>query len=185
MLPIKETGAGSRIIGDVTGSGEFFEFFGPVDLQPFQSGKIQPGIFIKKQPFGCRFGYLVHISGILRAGPRLASEKLAFCVCEVHIIPQAVSATNQAWAIHMRMKKTSQRKQRNIVGKRIRQARLKCVPPVSQDDLAGRLAAVGIVVDQTAISRMENQSRYLMDYEVAAVARCLKVSVAWLYGEAG
>lgn len=84
----------------------------------------------------------------------------------------------------MQMKRTSQRKQRNVVGKRIRQARMKCVPPVSQDDLAGRLAAAGIVMDQTAISRIESQTRYLMDYEVAAVARCLKVSVAWLFGEA-
>jgi hypothetical protein len=82
------------------------------------------------------------------------------------------------------MKKTYQRKQRNIVGKRIREARLRTVPPVSQDDLAGRLAAAGVVVDQTAVSRIENQTRYLMDYEVAAIARCLKVSVAWLFGEA-
>jgi len=81
------------------------------------------------------------------------------------------------------MKKTSQRKQRNVVGKRIRQARIKCVPHVSQDDLAGRMAAAGIILDQTAVSRIENQTRYLMDYEVAAIARCLKVSVAWLFGE--
>jgi ribosome-binding protein aMBF1 (putative translation factor) len=83
----------------------------------------------------------------------------------------------------MPMKKTRQGAQRNIVGKRIREARRRCRPPVSQDDLAGRLAARGLFVDQTAISRIENQTRYLMDYEVAAIARCLKVSVAWLYGE--
>jgi len=84
----------------------------------------------------------------------------------------------------MLMKKTHQRTERNLVGRRIRQARLKCSPPVSQDDLTGRLAARGIVLDQTAISRIENQTRYLMDYEVAAIAKCLKVSVAWLFGEA-
>jgi hypothetical protein len=83
----------------------------------------------------------------------------------------------------MRMKKTSQSTQRNIVGRRIRAARLRCKPPVSQEDLAGRLAARGISMDQTAISRIESQSRYLMDYEVAAIARSLKVSVAWLFGE--
>lgn len=70
-----------------------------------------------------------------------------------------------------------------MVGRRIREARLKCRPPVSQDDLSGRLAAKGISLDQTAISRIERRERYLMDYEVAAIARCLKVSVAWLYGE--
>ena len=32
-------------------------------------------------------------------------------------------------------------------------------------------------------SRIESQSRYLMDYEIAALARCLKVSVAWLFGD--
>lgn len=84
----------------------------------------------------------------------------------------------------MRMKKTSQRAQRNIVGRRIREARLRCKPPVSQEDLAGRLAARGVSVDQTAVSRIESQTRYMMDYEVAAVAKSLKVSVAWLFGEA-
>ena len=86
-------------------------------------------------------------------------------------------------AFHIPVKKTHQLPRRNIVGRRIREARLKCKPPVSQDDLAGRLAAKGVVLDQTAISRIERQDRYLMDYEVAAIAKCLKVSIAWLHGE--
>jgi hypothetical protein len=81
------------------------------------------------------------------------------------------------------LKKTHQLPSRNVIGRRIREARLKSKPPVSQDDLAGRLAARGIILDQTAISRIEWQERYLMDYEVAAIAKCLKVSVAWLHGE--
>lgn len=81
------------------------------------------------------------------------------------------------------MKKTHQQGERNILGRRIRQARLKCKPPVSQDDLAGRLAVRGIILDQTAISRVENQSRYLMDYEIAAIAKSLKVPVGSLFGE--
>jgi transcriptional regulator with XRE-family HTH domain len=81
------------------------------------------------------------------------------------------------------LKKTHQLPRRNIIGRRIREARLKSNPSVSQDDLAGRLAAKGIVLDQPAISRIERQTRYLMDYEVAAIAKCLKVSVAWLHGE--
>lgn len=85
----------------------------------------------------------------------------------------------------MRMKRTHERLERNVIGKRIREARLKCSPPVSQDDLAGRLAARGIVLDQTAISRIESQTRYLMDYEITAIAKCLKVSVGWLFGEPG
>ena len=81
------------------------------------------------------------------------------------------------------MKKTRNHRTRNVVGPRILRARLARRPEVSQDDLAGRLAAKGILLDRSAISRIESQDRYVMDYEVSAIARCLKVSVAWLYGE--
>jgi len=69
------------------------------------------------------------------------------------------------------------------ISKRVRQTRRKCQPPVSQDGLAGRLAAQGILIDRSAISRIENEDRYLMDYEVAAIASALKVPVARLFGE--
>jgi HTH-type transcriptional regulator, cell division transcriptional repressor len=81
------------------------------------------------------------------------------------------------------MKKTRKAKARNEIGPRIRQARLRCQPPVSQDDLAGKLAARGVYLDRTAISRIESQSRYIMDYEISAVARALKVTVASFFGE--
>lgn len=81
------------------------------------------------------------------------------------------------------MKKTRRGVARNMVGPRVLKARLNCQPPVSQDDLAGKLAAKGILMDRSAISRIESQARYLMDYEVAAIAVCLKVPIAWLYGE--
>ena len=81
------------------------------------------------------------------------------------------------------MKKTGQLPRRNLIGERIRKARLACKPPVTQDDLAGRLAARAVTMDQTAISRIENQTRYLMDYEIVAIAKALKVSVAYLFGE--
>jgi hypothetical protein len=85
---------------------------------------------------------------------------------------------------HTPMKKTTRAtSNRNQIGSRIRQARLKCSPPVSQEDLAGRLAARDITLDRSAISRIENHSRYLMDYEIAAIARSLRVTVGWLFGE--
>ena len=56
-------------------------------------------------------------------------------------------------------------------------------PPVSQEDLSGRLAMLGIGITQTGISKIENQDRYVMDYEAKALAKALKVSVAWLYDE--
>lgn len=81
------------------------------------------------------------------------------------------------------MKKTRNAQQRNIIGGRVRLARLKSNPPVSQDDLAGRLASRGILLDRSAISRIESQTRYVMDYEAQAIADALKVSVGWLYGQ--
>ena len=81
-----------------------------------------------------------------------------------------------------RVKKTTQAAERNIVGQRVREARLRAQPPISQDDLAGKLAAKGISLDQTAVSRIEKQQRYLMDYEVQAIAKCLRVPVRGFLG---
>lgn len=80
------------------------------------------------------------------------------------------------------MKKTHRRKQKNIVGPRVRDARLRAKPSISQEDLSGRLAALGVSITQTGISKIENQDRYVMDYEAAALAKALRVTVAWLYG---
>jgi len=54
---------------------------------------------------------------------------------------------------------------------------------VSQDDLAGRLASQGILLDRSAVSRIENEDRYLLHDELAAIAKALKVSVASLFAE--
>jgi hypothetical protein len=72
--------------------------------------------------------------------------------------------------------------QRNIIGKRIRQARLRMEPIVSQEDLAARLARKKIFFDRSAISRMEAEKRFVRDYEAVAIADCLKVSISWLFG---
>lgn len=75
--------------------------------------------------------------------------------------------------------------ERNVVGLRIRKARLAHKPPVSQEDLAGRLAARGIYFDRSALSRMEAGQRSIRDYEIIAIAEVLGVSVAELFGEVG
>jgi arginine repressor len=79
------------------------------------------------------------------------------------------------------VKKTRQSKHKNIIGQRVRLARAMAKPPVSQEDLVGRLARLGIQMTQTAVSKLENQQRYVMDYEAAAIAKALKISVAWLF----
>jgi transcriptional regulator with XRE-family HTH domain len=83
------------------------------------------------------------------------------------------------------LKKTRTAKARNCVGPRVREARLRSNPPLSQDDLAGRLAAKGLGLDRSAISRIESQDRYVMDYEAVELAKCLHVPIEWLFGAAG
>ena len=78
------------------------------------------------------------------------------------------------------VKKTRQSEIKNIIGKRVRLARLKMNPPVSQDDLSGRLARQGIQMTQTGISKLESGKRAVLDYEVVALAKVLKVDVEWL-----
>lgn len=56
-------------------------------------------------------------------------------------------------------------------------------PQVSQEDLCGRLAREGIAMTQTGVSKLENRERACLDYEALALARVLKVSIGWLYGE--
>lgn len=71
----------------------------------------------------------------------------------------------------------------NILGRHIRQARLRMEPEMSQADLAARLTVRGIPVDRASVTRIENGKRYLRDFEIRAVARILRVSVAWLFQE--
>jgi HTH-type transcriptional regulator, cell division transcriptional repressor len=56
-------------------------------------------------------------------------------------------------------------------------------PPVSQEDLSGRLARLGVQITQTSLSKLENRQRYVMDYEVTAIAKALRVTVSWLFDE--
>ena len=73
--------------------------------------------------------------------------------------------------------------ERNVVGLAVRKARLAQNPPVSQEDLAARLAVRGIYIDRSALSRMESQTRFIRDYEIIAISDALRVSVASLFGE--
>jgi transcriptional regulator with XRE-family HTH domain len=70
----------------------------------------------------------------------------------------------------------------NIIGKRVRAARLKRKTPLTQDELSGRVAALGVTVDRAGISKIESGTRSVLDYELKALAEALGVSVDWLLG---
>lgn len=67
---------------------------------------------------------------------------------------------------------------KNCCGDRVREARQKL--RLSQSDLAARLQITGVIIERDSISRIEIGTRFVADYEVAALARALKVSVEWL-----
>ena len=79
------------------------------------------------------------------------------------------------------MHKTADIKGRNIIGRRLREIRLAQSPEVSLEDLAGRLAARGVHLDRSAIGRIENLKRYVLDYELKVLADALRVSVLDFY----
>lgn len=56
-------------------------------------------------------------------------------------------------------------------------------PRMSQRALARCVVKRGINLDQAAISRIENRSRQVLDHELAAIAKCLGVTVGLLVGE--
>ena len=72
---------------------------------------------------------------------------------------------------------------KNTIGPRIRATREAMTPSVSHDDLAGRMARYGVVIDRSAVSRIESQTRSIKDYEIIAIAKSLIVTVAYLFGE--
>ncbi len=72
---------------------------------------------------------------------------------------------------------------RNIVGSRIRALRRKIRPKMTQDDLAGRVAAMSIILDRTAIYRIELGMRSVSDLELAALAKALRVDVAGVFSK--
>jgi transcriptional regulator with XRE-family HTH domain len=72
---------------------------------------------------------------------------------------------------------------KNIVGRRVAEARQGSEPPLTQDALSGRLARLGIQLDRAAVAKIENGHRYVLDYELKALSKVLGVDVNWLLGD--
>jgi hypothetical protein len=72
---------------------------------------------------------------------------------------------------------------KNIIGKRVAEARQGCSPALTQDALSGKLARIGIQLDRAAIAKIENNYRHVLDYELKGFAEVLSVTVDWLLGE--
>ena len=76
------------------------------------------------------------------------------------------------------MKMYSYDGKRNISGdtiKKLRKAR-----KLSQQDLAARLQVAGISIERDSISRIENGSRFISDFELKAMSQILETTVNYL-----
>ena len=74
-------------------------------------------------------------------------------------------------------------RKRNIVGAKVSKARKMANPPVTQMDLVARLELLGMKIDQSGVSKIESGQRPVSDVEVVALAKALRVSMAWLLEE--
>ena len=69
---------------------------------------------------------------------------------------------------------------KNICGERIYQIRT--TRRLSQAALAAKMQMQGVVIEREAISKIETGLRLVTDYELAAFADVLQVSILWLIG---
>ncbi len=69
---------------------------------------------------------------------------------------------------------------KNIIGKRLREARMNAKPQITQQDLSARLEVLGYNIDRVSISKIESGDRFVADYEVVGLAKALSVSIEWL-----
>ncbi|MEX0927145.1 MAG: helix-turn-helix transcriptional regulator [Dehalococcoidia bacterium] len=69
---------------------------------------------------------------------------------------------------------------KNLIGQRVRQARDKRYPRMSQQELAARLQIAGTRIDRTSIAKIEARTRTVTDLELVAIAAALGVTPEWL-----
>lgn len=72
---------------------------------------------------------------------------------------------------------------RNIIGNRVKIARKRAVPPLTQKDLTARLQLEGLRFERVTVSKIETGYREVTDVEIAAIAKALGVTISWLFGE--
>jgi len=72
---------------------------------------------------------------------------------------------------------------RNVIGQNLRRLRRAADPKVSQEDLCGRVAKYGVTLTRTQVTKIEAGRRPVFDYEAAAIAKALRVSLPELFDE--
>ena len=69
---------------------------------------------------------------------------------------------------------------KNICGARIKEARKSL--KLSQEELAAKLQVSGVNIERDSVSRIEIGTRFVADYELAALCKILNVTPEYLLG---
>ena len=78
------------------------------------------------------------------------------------------------------MKRITEGEKTNIIGSRIKEARIKA--GMSQQQLSNKLELMAVYVCRGSISRIENGERAITDIEIDAISKVLKSSLDYLFG---
>jgi hypothetical protein len=70
----------------------------------------------------------------------------------------------------------------NLVGERVKKARVTAEPAFTQEELSKKLAKLGVSIDRAGVAKIETGIRGVLDYELVALAKTLNVKVTWLLG---
>ena len=76
------------------------------------------------------------------------------------------------------MKLNVEGNKKNIIGPRLREARI--FNSLTQKQLSSRLDMVAIYIDRAGISKIEHQQRIVTDFELVTLAGVLNVTPNWL-----
>jgi DNA-binding XRE family transcriptional regulator len=99
------------------------------------------------------------------------------------LVKDVLNKRSKKHRVQSRSRNKAKDGRRNIVGARIRKLRRGAKPKITQEDLAGRVAAHGVGLDRTAIFRIETGKRSVSDLELAAIAKALRVKISDLFLE--
>lgn len=71
---------------------------------------------------------------------------------------------------------------RNLVGNRVREARLVLKPPATQTQISERLQEHGVGLTFSSIGKIEQGLSAVTDKQLLAFSKVLNVSILWLLG---
>lgn len=78
------------------------------------------------------------------------------------------------------MKRILETENMNIIGQRVKEARINA--GLSQQQLSNKLELMAVYVCRGSVSRIENGERAITDIEIDAISKVLKVSLDYLFG---